>query len=48
MVIVDECHHVPAVGFGPVMKVARSKYTYGLTAAPKRREGHHPILHMYL
>lgn len=48
MVIVDECHHVPAVSFEQVMKAVRSKYTYGLTATPKRQDGHHPILHMYL
>ena len=48
MVIVDECHHVPAVSFENVMKVVRSKYVYGLTATPKRQDGHHPILHMYL
>ena len=48
MVIVDECHHVPAVSFEQVMKAVQSKYTYGLTATPKRQDGHHPILHMYL
>ena len=48
MVIVDECHHVPAVSFEQVMKAVRSKYSYGLTATPKRQDGHHPILHMYL
>ena len=48
MVIVDECHHVPAVSFEQVMKAVRSKYAYGLTATPKRQDGHHPILHMYL
>ncbi len=48
MVIVDECHHVPAVSFEQVMKAVRSKYTYGLTATPRRQDGHHPILHMYL
>jgi len=48
MVIVDECHHVPAVSFEQVMKAVHSKYVYGLTATPKRQDGHHPILHMYL
>ncbi len=48
MVIVDECHHVPAVSFEQVMKAVRSKYVYGLTATPKRQDGHHPILNMYL
>lgn len=48
MVIVDECHHVPAVRFEQVMKVIRAQYTYGLTATPTRKDGHHPILTMYL
>ena len=48
MVIVDECHHVPAVSFEEVLKSVRSKYIYGLTATPTRQDGHHPILSMYL
>ncbi|MGI6237595.1 MAG: TOTE conflict system archaeo-eukaryotic primase domain-containing protein [Candidatus Excrementavichristensenella sp.] len=48
MVIVDECHHVPAVSFEQVLKSVRAKYTYGLTATPTRQDGHHPILTMYL
>lgn len=48
MVIVDECHHVPAASFEQVMKAVQSRYAYGLTATPKRQDGHHPILHMYL
>ena len=48
LVIVDECHHVPAISFENVLKRIRSKYTYGLTATPKRKDGHHPIISMYL
>lgn len=48
MVIVDECHHVPAVSFEQVMKKVSARYVYGLTATPKRQDGHHPILEMYL
>ena len=48
MVIVDECHHVPAVSFEQVLKAVQAKYIYGLTATPKRQDGHHPILSMYL
>ncbi len=48
MVIVDECHHVPAVSFEQVLKAVQSKYVYGLTATPKRQDGHHPILSMYI
>ena len=48
MVIVDECHHVPAVSFEQVIKAVHAKYVYGLTATPTRQDGHHPILNMYL
>ena len=48
LVIVDECHHVPAVSFEAVLKKIRAKYSYGLTATPKRKDGHHPIIPMYL
>ena len=43
-VIVDECHHVPAVSFERVMREVRARYVTGLTATPRRRDGHHPIL----
>jgi superfamily II DNA or RNA helicase len=43
-VVVDECHHVPAVSFERVMSEVRAKYVTGLTATPKRRDGHDPIL----
>jgi hypothetical protein len=47
-VIVDECHHVPAVSFERVMNQVRAKYILGLTATPRRRDGHHPIADMQL
>ncbi len=48
MVIVDECYHVPAVSFEQVLEAVSAKFVYGLTATPKRQDGHHPILYMYL
>jgi superfamily II DNA or RNA helicase len=47
-VIVDECHHVSAVSFERVVAAARARYVVGLTATPKRRDGHHPIVEMQL
>ncbi len=47
-VIVDECHHVPAVSFERVMREAKARFVVGLTATPQRRDGHHPILEMQL
>lgn len=48
MVIVDECHHVPAPTFEQVLQKVSAKYFYGLSATPNRKDGHHPILKMYL
>jgi len=47
MVIVDECHHVPAFSFEQILKGVHAKYVYGLTATPMRRDGHHPIIFMH-
>lgn len=47
-VVVDECHHVPAVTFERVLKHVKARYLIGLTATPTRRDGHHPILTMRL
>ena len=47
-VIVDECHHLPAVSFERVLAEAKGRYLVGLTATPLRRDGHHPITEMQL
>jgi superfamily II DNA or RNA helicase len=47
-VIVDECHHVPAVSFERVMREVKARYITGMTATPRRRDGHHPILKLQL
>jgi superfamily II DNA or RNA helicase len=46
MVIVDECHHVPAVNFERVLRAANARFVYGLTATPQRKDGQHPLLYM--
>jgi superfamily II DNA or RNA helicase len=47
-VIVDECHHVPAVSFERVLAEVKARYVVGLTATPQRRDGQHPITEMQL
>ncbi len=47
-VIVDECHHLPAVSFERVLAEVKARYVVGLTATPQRRDGHHPITQMQL
>ncbi len=46
MVIVDECHHAPAVNFERVLRQVNARYVYGLTATPIRKDGHQPIIFM--
>jgi superfamily II DNA or RNA helicase len=45
-IVVDECHHVPAVTTERILQAAPARYVTGLTATPKRRDGHHPIITM--
>lgn len=45
-VVVDECHHVPAVSFERVLNEVKARYIVGLTATPIRRDGQHPITRM--
>ena len=47
-VIVDECHHLPAVSFERILGEVKARYVVGLTATPQRRDGHHPITEMQL
>lgn len=45
-VIIDECHHLPAVSFDQVLAEVKARYITGLTATPYRRDGHQPIILM--
>jgi superfamily II DNA or RNA helicase len=45
-VIVDECHHIPALSFESVLKRFTSRYVVGLTATPFRRDGLQKMLFM--
>ena len=47
-VIVDECHHIPALTFENIIKQFRGKYILGLSATPKRKDGMDPILFQQL
>lgn len=47
-VVVDECHHLPAISFERVLSEVKARYIAGLTATPQRRDGHHPIAEMQL
>jgi superfamily II DNA or RNA helicase len=45
-VVIDECHHVPAVQVERVLSAVPARYVTGLTATPYRRDGHQPIITM--
>ncbi len=45
-VVVDECHHVPAVSTEHVLRSIPARYVLGLTATLQRRDGHQPIIRM--
>jgi len=45
-VVVDECHHIPALTFERVASSVTAKYVTGLTATVARKDGHHPIVFM--
>ncbi len=47
-VLIDECHHLPAVSFERVLSEVKARYIVGLTATPHRRDGHQPIIHMQI
>ena len=47
-VIVDECHHIPAVTFEQIIKNFTGKYILGLSATPNRKDGLEPILYQQL
>ena len=45
-VVVDECHHLSAVGFEAIARAAKAQYVLGLSATVTRKDGHHPIICM--
>jgi superfamily II DNA or RNA helicase len=48
LVVVDECHHLPAVTFERCVRSATNRRWVGLTATPRRGDGLEGILHMQL
>ncbi|WP_198305416.1 DEAD/DEAH box helicase [Arcobacter vandammei] len=47
-VIVDECHHIPALTFEQIIKNFKGRYILGLSATPKRKDELDPILYQQL
>jgi superfamily II DNA or RNA helicase len=47
-VIVDECHHIPALTFEKIIKQFSGKYILGLSATPNRKDGMQPLIYQQL
>jgi len=48
LVIVDECHHMPAKMFRNVITKLNPHYLYGLTATPERKNNDEKLIYIYL
>jgi superfamily II DNA or RNA helicase len=48
MIIVDECHHIPAKSFREVITKLNCFYLYGLTATPKRKNNDEKLIYVYI
>jgi superfamily II DNA or RNA helicase len=48
LVLVDECHHVPAKMFREVITKFNPQYLFGLTATPKRKNNDEKLIYAYL
>jgi superfamily II DNA or RNA helicase len=46
LIVVDECHHLPAVTFERCVRAAANRRWVRLTATPHRRDGLEGILHI--
>ncbi len=48
MIIIDECHHIPAKTFRRVISGLNPEYLYGLTATPKRKHNDEVLIYVYI
>jgi superfamily II DNA or RNA helicase len=46
LVLIDECHHVPAASFELLLKACPARRVYGLTATPNRKDRLEKLLHL--
>ncbi len=43
VIIIDECHHIPAKTYRQIIRSFKSEYCYGLTATHERKYGQHIV-----
>lgn len=46
-IIIDECHHIPAMSFRKVLCHISAHYIYGFSATPQRQDGLEKIVYMF-
>lgn len=48
VIVVDECHHIPAKTFRAVVSQLNAQHIYGLTATPKRKHNDERLIYLYI
>ncbi len=48
VIVVDECHHIPATTFRKVIANFNAPHVYGLTATPKRKHNDEQLIYLYI
>jgi len=48
LIIIDECHHIPAKSFREAIVQLNTYYLYGLTATPKRKNNDERLIYVYI
>ena len=48
VIIIDECHHIPARTFRAVISQFTAPHIYGLTATPKRKHNDEQLIYLYI
>lgn len=48
VIVVDECHHIPAATFRTVISHLNAPHVYGLTATPKRKYNDERLIYLYI
>ncbi len=48
LIMVDECHHIPARTFREVVTHMNPRFCYGLTATPKRKHNDEKLIYLFI
>lgn len=48
LVLVDECHHIPAKTFREIVSHINARYCYGLTATPERKHKDEKLIYLFI